>query len=263
MTRIDRFMLGAMAGPTSIAYYEVASRIPECSRNVYNSFQSVYFPNMTELFKKNQSGEIEKVLNVSLRFIAFITTFVTLVVTLFQKEIVTVLFSEKYLSSAPALSLLMVAMTIGLIGNVMGTSLVAFGQSDKPFKVSLFDAVSFVVGNFIMIPTFGFMGAVYAALISRCVANPLNVFFVRKANVKIKVSEYLKPLGAFLLCAMMYWILKADMVILRLFIIFLFLVICSALSVIRGQDIRLLAKELGNFAVRSSKQEIKGYTRSY
>jgi O-antigen/teichoic acid export membrane protein len=244
LTRVDRLILGALAGTVGVASYDVASRIPENARNFYQSFESVYFPNMAELFGQKNFVEFEKVLNNSLRFIGFVTSFASLILVLFQKEIVVILFSERYLSSAPALSLLMVAMGIALAGNLVGTSLVALGQSDKPVKINLVGTVTTIVGNFVMIPLFGFMGAVYTVLFSRCATLPLNFFFMRKSDIGIKVSEYLKPFGTFVLCAMVFVLLNSDAIILRSFLIFMFLMICSVLSVIKKEDFSLLRMEL-------------------
>jgi len=61
----------------------------------------------------------ERVLNNSLRFVAFATLLSALVVMLFQEDLVVFLFSKEYLDSAPALSLLMVGISIFLVGNIL------------------------------------------------------------------------------------------------------------------------------------------------
>jgi O-antigen/teichoic acid export membrane protein len=254
LTRVDRLMLGALGGAASVASYDVASRIPENARNFYQSYESVFFPNMAELFGQKNIVEFEIFLNNSLRFIGFVTSFASLILVLFQKEIVVILFSERYLSSAPALSLLMVAMSIALAGSLVGTSLVALGQSDKPLKINLVGTVTMIVGNFIMIPLFGFMGAVYTVLCSRCITLPLNFFFMRKSDIGIKVSEYLKPFGTFMLCAMVFVVVNSDGVILRSFLIFMFLMICSVLSIIKWNDVSMIGRELIRILPKSPKQ---------
>ena len=243
-TRIDRFMIGAMISPTGVAYYEIADKIPSSSSRMYGSFRSVFFPNMSELFAQKRYDEAEKVLNNSLRLVSFFIFFAALVATLFQKEIVCFLFSERYLDSAPAFSLLMVAVGIGLIGNVLGTSLVALGQSDKPVKINIVDSTTNIIGNLIMIPMFGFMGAVYATLLSRCATNPFIVWFLIKYGVKVKIYNYLKPLLALGICIVPSLIFGFENIIIKLFLIILFLCICIILSVIRKSDLSILLKVL-------------------
>jgi len=242
--KVDRLMIGAMISTTGVAYYEVADKIPSASHRMYESFRSVFFPNMSELFAQGRYEEAEKVLNNSLRFISFAIFFAALVATLFQKEIVCFLFSEKYLDSAPAFSLLMVAVGIGLIGNVLGTSLVALGQSDKPVKINIVDSTTNIIANLIMIPIFGFMGAVYATLLSRSATNPFIVWFLIRYGVKVKVFHYLKPILALGICMIPFLIFGFENIIIKLFLIILFLCICVSLSVIKKSDLTILLNVL-------------------
>jgi O-antigen/teichoic acid export membrane protein len=240
--KTDRLMIGAMLNPTGVAYYELASKIPESSRSMFGSFIDVYFPSMVELFSKKKYLEAEKVLNNSLRIFSFFSFFFTLLLALFQKELVVLLFSKKYIASAPALSILMFALTIGLVGTIMGTSLVALGQSDKPVKVNIVRAGSSVLGNLIMIPWLGFMGAVYVTLISTCAATPINAWFLKKANVKVEISQCLRPMAVFIMCLSILWISQTDLLIIRFAIIFLYLVICFALAVVKKEDFNVILK---------------------
>ncbi len=241
-TKIDRFIIAATMSALGIAYYEVASKIPESSGSMYDAFRRVYFPTMSELISKGRRGDAEKLLNNSLRLISLVSLFAALGVTVFQKDIIRMLFSEKYLESAPALSLLMVSLSISLVGNVLGTSLVAYGQSDKPVKINVADMGMSVVGNLLMIPIFGFMGAVYAAILSRCATNPLNVFFLKKVRVGVRVSQYIKPFFAFTLCYSVFMLFKPVTIVVRLILIIMFLILCVVLSVIKIDDITFLFK---------------------
>jgi O-antigen/teichoic acid export membrane protein len=246
--RVDRLVVGSLSGPSGIACYEVAARIPEQSWSFYRSFEAVYFPNIAELHSKKKVLEVENILNVSVRLIAFLTIFAALISTLFQKEIVILLFSKEYSNIAPGFSILMIAMSLGLVGNLLGSSLVAIGQSDKPFKVNLIGGVSTIVGNLLLIPVCGFMGAVYTKILERSITNPLNVMFLRRADIRVKFSGYLKSFGAFGICAIFYWVNKPEAIITKLLIIVLFLVLCMCLSVVRKEELAVFIREFRHIA---------------
>lgn len=241
-TKIDRFMIGAMISPVGVAYYEIAAKIPESVRRIYQSFNSVFFPNMSELFANNKQAQAEKVLNESLRMISFIVIFLAFLVFLFQKEIICVLFSKHYLDSAPALTLLMMSLAVGLIGNILGTTLVALGHSDKPAKINIVDTIINVIGNLLLIPKFGIMGAVYATLLARIATNPVNVFFLRRAGIKINVWAYLKPFLVFVICTSIFLMLKQLGNFIIYFVIALFVFLCMALSVVTKNDFEILIR---------------------
>ena len=161
---------------------------------------------------------------------------------LFQKEIVRLLFSERYLESAPAFPLLMANLGLMNIGNILGATLVAVNQADKPVKINIVATITNVFGNLIMIPLYGVMGAVYATIISSCATNPFIIWFLKKANVKVEATQYIKPILAFGVCSVMFFIFKPESMMAKLFLIVLFLCICFILSVVRRNDFLILFK---------------------
>jgi O-antigen/teichoic acid export membrane protein len=235
-------MIGTMLNSTGVAYYEIASKIPDGSRSMFGSFIEVYFPSMIELFSKKRRVDAQNVLNNSLRVIGFFSILLTLFLALFQKEIVTLLFSNEYVGSAPALPILMFALTIGLYGTIMGTTLVALGQSDKPVKVNILTTASSVIGNLTMIPLFGFMGSVYSRLLMTCAATPVNAWYLKKANVKVEVSQCLKPIAAFFLCLGLFFVSRTDFLVLRFIILLLYLTFCFVLGVVTREDFYAVLK---------------------
>lgn len=236
-TKIDRFMLGGMIGPIGVAYYEVASKIPDSSSSMFLSYISVFFPNMSELFSKKKYAEATEILNNSLRVVSFVIMFGAFVALLFEDDIVEFLFSAEYLESASALSLLIVSLCIFMVGNVLGISLVSMGQSDKPVKINLVDVISNIIGNLVMIPVFGFMGAVYSTLLARATTNPIYVFCLWRSGINVKIREYLKPFIIFGVCSILFVVLGIGDLYGKLFLIALFLVLCWMFSVVGRRDV--------------------------
>jgi O-antigen/teichoic acid export membrane protein len=236
-SRIDRLLLGAMINPIGVAYYEVASRIPNKSQQLYGSFNNVFFPNISEYIAKKNYREAEKILNNSLRLISFATIFATVIATIFRKEIIILLFSKMYIESATVLSIMMVSLSITITGTILGTSLVALGQSDKPVKINLVNAATNVVCNLILIPIFGFMGAAYAALLSHSIALPFYVWFLKKSKIRLEITHYLKPLLGYCLLLAIFILIGPVSIITKLTLIMVFLIFCICLSIIRKKDI--------------------------
>lgn len=239
--RIDTLMISAYLSPVGVAYYGAASKIPDASRQMFESFRSVYFPNIAELFMHKKYDEAQAVLNNALRLVTFLSGMATLVVYLFQDQIVGLLFSREYLDSAPVLSLLMVALTMGLIGYILGTSLVAAGYSKLPVLINIVDTLATVTANFMLIPLLGIKGAAYAAIIARGITIPVNVLFLKTRGIHPNSLEYLKPLLILGLCMMVADYSMAG-IPLNLALIFLYLVISARFSVITRMDLSNLSR---------------------
>ncbi|HEY3423770.1 MAG TPA: oligosaccharide flippase family protein [Negativicutes bacterium] len=234
--RLDTLMIGYFLNPMSVALYGIATKIPDAARQMFEAFRSVFFPNMSELFSSNKNKDAEIIMNNSIRIISFITIFIALIVYLFQNIIVKSLFSSNYIESAPVLSLLMLVLSIGLIGNIIGTSLVAAGYSRLPFIINIVDTITTITTNLILIPKFGVIGAAYAALISRIITNPVNVYFLRKYKINVDVLCYLKPICIYLICIAASYFINDSNFFINLFIAFLYIVLSFFFKIIKSDD---------------------------
>ena len=235
-TRIDRAMISTMMNPSSVAVFVTASQIPQNIREVYNSFYYVFFPNVSDLYAKKKYQEVEQIINNSIRLITFIVCFVSYIIYVFQVEITTLLFSEQYRESAPVLAILSFAVCVALPSNIIGSSLVAFGQSDKPVKINLLDTFSNVLGNLILIPIFGLLGAAVATLFSRCITNPLNLYFLNKTGIKIEIMHYIKPLLICFSSVLICFFINPQIIFLKAVLVLQFPIFCFLFSVIKKDD---------------------------
>jgi O-antigen/teichoic acid export membrane protein len=246
-SKIDRLILGAMVNPVGVAYLEVASRIPENGYRLFQSFNSVFFPNMSKLIAENNKIQAEKLLNDSLRVITFVSTLTALVTLLFKEDIVRVLFSDKYLESASALWILMVALSIGLIEYIFGGTLIALGESDKPVKINIVSAITNIAGNFVMIPFYGFVGAAYATILARVITNPIYILFVNKYGLKVNIVMLFTPIAILGVCAGMYIIFGYVGLVYKFTVIIIFIALCLKLSVIAWKDFSTLMKGMTSY----------------
>lgn len=242
--KVDVLILAALMSPVHIAYLEVAAKIPDYLRRLYYTLQSVYFPHMAELFARKHHIRAEDVLNNVLRVTSFSTMLCALVSVLFQREIMVVLFSEKYLPGAPALGVLMVVVGIGVASTILDTALISAGHPAYMLIIGLVTAVASILGNVTMIPPFGFMGAAYAKLLANVVANPVSVWCLRREKIGVRVDRYLKPAFLLAICVTIYLVLGWDTVVLRGSLIILFVALSMSFSVVTGSDILVLLGSL-------------------
>jgi O-antigen/teichoic acid export membrane protein len=242
--RIDVLILGALMSPAYIAYLEVASKIPNNLRRLYAALHSVYFPHISELFARGQRSDAEDVLNNFLRLSAFLTTFCALVFILFQRDVILLLFSEKYLPSAPALGLLMIVASVALSSQVLDAALIA---ADRPAYLLIINTVMTIVSvlaNVALIPLLGFMGAVYAELVANLISNPVSMWCLRREQINARWREALKPALYLVICVSIYLVLGWDTIALKLLLMVLFIALSVTFSAITGRDLQALLSSL-------------------
>jgi O-antigen/teichoic acid export membrane protein len=192
--RINIVLIGAFMSPVNIAYFEVAGKIPEGCARMFRSFIVVFFPNLSGLFSKGEKQDAESIMNTSLTAFASVFFFLVLGSFLFGKEIIGMIFSEKYATVAFAFALLMLNFSMRAVSNIMGYSLVSAGYSNIPVKVNSVSSAINIIGALIMIPAYGYIGAVYAVLIMNIISQVMHGLYLMKAQISLRYMEYLKPL---------------------------------------------------------------------
>jgi O-antigen/teichoic acid export membrane protein len=242
--RIDILILGALMSPAHIAYLEVASKIPNYFRRLYRALHSVYFPHMSELFARRSYAEAKDFLNSFLRLASFVTMFCALVFVLFQREVIVLIFSDKYLPSAGALGLLMVVVAISVVSQILDAGFVSAGHPAYLLVVNLVMAAVSILANISMIPLFGFMGAAYARLTADLVGNPISAWCLRREKIGVRVSEYLKPALFLIICLTIYLGLGWDTIVLKGLLMILFVALSVTFSVVTGGDMLILLASL-------------------
>jgi O-antigen/teichoic acid export membrane protein len=213
--RTHLFIIGAFVSPVSVALYDVAYKIPEALKRVFQSFIVVYFPNISKLFAEGNYAGGEDLMNKSLGIFSAIIMFGVLAAFLFGEEIIVLMFSAKYAESSLAFSLLMVVFFLRVISNIMGYSLVSAGYSSTPVKVNSVSSIVSVGGSLLLIPVYGFLGAVYALLGMNIVSQVFYHFNLVRAKIYPATLRYLKPVYIAAILTAAYFVLPFDSAVVK------------------------------------------------
>jgi O-antigen/teichoic acid export membrane protein len=243
-SRIDTIAVAMFLGPAEVAAYEVARKIPDYLRVFYEPFKSVYYPLISKRYALDDPQQASGLVNDSIRFVAFVTLLGAAIATLFGREILQLIFTSKYASSAPVFAILMINLSIGLIGNVIGTTLVAVGDTKKPAFINFFNSITSWLGSILLIPLFGLIGASIANMTGTLIAFPLNPYFLRK-RMELKDIAYFKPLLLFCVWGILVFFIKPELLILKAAFLIAFVLACFFLSIITKKDFSLVIDGLG------------------
>ena len=249
-SKVDVLILGSLMGPIHVAYLEIAAKIPNYFRSFFYSFETVYFPHMAGLFAQRRRHQAENLLNNFLRLASFLTIFFTLILVLFQQELIVLIFSDRYLPSASALGLLMASVAIGVVSTILDKALISAGYPAYLIVINLVTTIASLLGNITLIPLFGFMGAVYAKLIANTVANPVSVYCLRREKINVSMFKYILPAIFLALCLAIYYVLGWQTIFAKGIIISLFLGLSMSFSLFTIQDIQTL---IGSFLPKAQK----------
>lgn len=163
--RIDQVMIREMLGNAETAYYSVALRLIEAFGFIPVILDSSLFPALAKAKYVSEKLYQTRYLNYyRLSFFLFLLTATP--IYLFSGKIILILYGEAYQPAGILLSL----MATRLFFTNIGTARSAFINIESLFKYSLFSMITGtvvnVVCNFILIPSYGSVGAIVATIFS-------------------------------------------------------------------------------------------------
>lgn len=248
--RADILLLGLFMGPSAVALFEVGGRIPSALVRLTQSYSAVYFPTMTELLSKGKTSRAHQLLNRSLVLLSFSMALAALISVIFGQEIIRLLFSAKYEASSMVFSLLMIGLQMNVLVTLMGYTLTSAGYPGRSLAANAIRETLIVAAALILIPIWGLIGPAFGKLAAYYVANPLSIWMLRRSNIRVVSSPYIKQTALLWIGAILFWLLQPQGFLLKAMMIVIFIVINVALSTISREDLALvlpnaLSKRLG------------------
>jgi PST family polysaccharide transporter len=242
-SRIDVLLLGTLVGPMGVAYYSVANKVPDALRRLADSFIAVYYPTVSALFSNKRVKHAHWYLNHSLRLVSFLTALAALVSVVFGREIVILLFSDKYLISIPGFGLLMVAFHLMLTVNLLGYTLTAARQAVKSLAANVLLTITQAITDWLLIPPLNFVGPAVAGNLSALLNMPVNVLMLRRIGVQVAVSPLIKQTVLLLAFGGLSWWLEPQSLVIRGGIVLIYIAACILLDAISIEDLSLVVPE--------------------
>ncbi len=224
--RINVLLIGGMLTPVSVALYDMAGKIPDGFNRLFSSLIVVYFPSISELLNNDKREEARKFMNRGLVLGSAALSLAALGVFLFRDEVILIVAHEQYLEASLALALLMINFNLNSIARMMGYSIVAAGFTKVPVKINLVSSVANVVGCLLLIPRFGYVGAIYSLLGMNVISQALNYFFLIRADLKPEFIGFAKSTVFLLVLIAGYTVLGIDSYWVRVVVLLLYMGLC-------------------------------------
>lgn len=187
MGSIDQTMLGFIKGDYEVGLYSVASKVVQIILQVVASIIWVVMPQLTQGFDNKDYKSINAILHKTLNFtitLAF-PSFVGLVIL--SKEVLILAGGQEYVSSATCLVILAVGMVFDLVwGNLWGNCVLLPSRKERQFTIACWIAMLInVIGNYVLIPQFGIVGAAIATVFSKFM---IGIIVIQKRDKNIDMG---------------------------------------------------------------------------
>lgn len=185
-SQTDRIMIKMMQGNADTGYYATACTCAGLTAFVFTAIIDSMRPMIFES-KKLSQREFEHNISRLYSVIIYLALCQSVVLTLFAKPIVLILYGKTY---APAISLLRIITwysAFSYMGSIRNIWMLSEGKQQYLWVINLSGAVLNVIGNLILIPIWGAAGAAIASVATQFFTNFLLCMIFRPIRPTAKL----------------------------------------------------------------------------
>ncbi len=211
--RIDQIMIHQMAGVAQLAGYSVAVMITDFFHILSDSFMISVFPVMAAQCVNCQDS-FRKVYFLSAKYLLIVVWPIATFVSFYARQILFLLFGEKYLSSSQVLIVLSWSLVFVFSGALITQILTSIGKQKINALITFLTSILNIALNIFFIPRWGIFGAALATVISYAAATGL-VYCIPylRTYVLVQMRVSVKPVFcSFVMLAFLFFLAEGNMV---------------------------------------------------
>ncbi|GAB5525502.1 MAG: flippase [Roseivirga sp.] len=160
--KADVLMLAVLVDPVAVALFHFATKIVGYAEIPLNALSQVIYPRLAVSHQQKGTTELKRTYVSSIVNLLLMATPIIIAVIMFIKEIISLLSTDTYASSAPLIIILCITGLFKPFGRVFGLTLDAMGKPGINFQMLCLSLVVNVFMNLILIPLYGVQGAALA-----------------------------------------------------------------------------------------------------
>lgn len=177
-SQTDKIMIKMMVGNAENGFYSTAATCAALSGFVFTAVIDSMRPLILES-KKRSEVQFNRNMSRLYSVIIYMGLVQSLVLTLLSKPIVLLLYGIDYEASIPLLQIITWYSAFSYMGSVRNIWILAEGKQKHLWKINLSGAVLNIIGNFILIPTWGASGAAVASVATQFFTNFILCLIMR------------------------------------------------------------------------------------
>ena len=176
-TQFDRIMLGLIGSTEAVGIYSIGQKISYVIFQFMSSLGRVFQPEVyRKLFANKHQTHVDDIHDYILPFF-YVSIFVALLVAIFAKEFITLIFPEEYADATIVVIILSIYYSALFFGKTTGNQLIYAKKTHLSSALMLVGIAINVALNIPFIMTWGMVGAAWATTISGAKINEKNQLF--------------------------------------------------------------------------------------
>jgi len=248
---IDAIMIGYFLTSTDVGYYEIATSLSKFFLLFPNAIGTVAYPTISAYWARGDIQAINKLVDKAMKYSSCVLTFAGMAIIFFAEEVITFIFSSKFLPAVIPLAILIIGTVISGTIRSLGAIFASVGRPDLTLKITTISAIINVFLNVILITPYGIIGAATATTTARVMFVIITVYLLRKViAIKFDSFWYIKKGILIVASTVLFYILSPLNNYFSAVVALLFYIIFVMKYLLTREDINYfvsIAKRYGDF----------------
>ncbi len=177
--RIDVVFLSHLTANTIVGLYEAANNLTVRLNVLARTVNIALYPFLSSEFAKNKQS-LQRYTAITIRLLVIPSVLIAAFLWTFGDHIVVMIYSDKFMDAIQAVKWLALIMPLKFIDTSLEVALSASNREGKRARAVLAAALTNLLLNFILIPKYHLMGAVYGTLLTEGVLFGMYVWYLRE-----------------------------------------------------------------------------------
>lgn len=217
--KADTLILAIYRSQEEVGWYGAPYRILEILMSFPAMFLLLLLPTLSESWREKHLSMFHKTMQHAFDAITLITLPMVFGVIILSKDIMILIAGEAFAPSGELLSIIIIATGILFIGQLSGHAIVAINKQKETLWVYALGAILGLLFYFLLIPTFGSLGAAWGTVLIEGVVNTILFLLLWKHTGYIpQLGTTFRALFASLVMALILFFIPSVHVVLSVLI---------------------------------------------
>lgn len=183
---VSTIVIGILMLATDVGYYNAADPIARIPLIISLSVSTVLLPATAEAYSLKNQKVLEEYVVDCLRYSILTVLPLSLLIAIFSKPVLIILFGSNYIPSSGVLSILVIGMSFYSIYMICSSILQGTGKPRLPMYILLIGTLINILFNALFVKEIGILGASIATTLTTAILMIVIMHFVIK-NTKISI----------------------------------------------------------------------------
>jgi stage V sporulation protein B len=176
----DILLIGFYMTTTDVGIYSAASPASRLMLAFTMALYAVLIPSVSELSARGAHGEIKRHFKLSILANSIVVLPAALIAIVFSNQIITALFTEKYLMAVPSFEILVVGVAFLSLFMTNSAIFQGMGRPKTPMKILAVFALVDILLNTLLVPLYGIEGAALSTALAGVGAGVVSSILLAK-----------------------------------------------------------------------------------